>query len=372
MNAKGLRLGLVGPLPPPSGGMANQTRQLARLLGQEGVEVEIIQVNAPYRPHWVGSLRGVRALFRLAPFLIRLWDVAGRVQLFHVMANSGWAWHLYAAPAIWVAKLRRVPVVVNYRGGNAEVFFARSLFWIRPSMRLAHRLVVPSRFLQQVFARFGLTAEVVPNVIDLTRFARRPTNRAPRSDAAHIIVTRNLEPIYDIETAIRALAIVRKSFPGARMTIAGSGPERNKLDELVGALDLNEHVTFTGRLDNDRMGDLYQHADLFLNPSLVDNMPISVLEALASGVPVVTTDVGGIPFLVEHQKTAILVSPRDAEAMARALLDLLNDPARARQLASAGWDSVQQYTWSNVRARLFDVYSGIAPGVPKNAAAEIK
>ena len=100
MNAKGLRIGLVGPLPPPSGGMANQTRQLARLLEQERVEVEIVQVNAPYRPHWVGSLRGVRALFRLAPFLVRLWHAAGRVQLFHVMANSGWAWHLCAAPAI--------------------------------------------------------------------------------------------------------------------------------------------------------------------------------------------------------------------------------------------------------------------------------
>lgn len=372
MNAKGLRIGLVGPLPPPSGGMANQTRQLARLLGQEGVEVQIVQVNAPYRPHWVGSLRGVRALFRLAPFLFRLWDVAGRVQLFHVMANSGWAWHLYAAPAIWIAKLRRVPVVVNYRGGSAEEFFARSLFWIRPTMRLADRLVVPSRFLQQVFARFGLTAEVVPNVIDLSRFAPRPANLGPRADEPHIIVTRNLESIYDIGTAVRALAIVTKTSPSARMTIAGSGPERNKLGELVGALGLSGNVTFTGRLDNDRMGELYQQADLFLNPSLVDNMPISILEALASGVPVVTTDVGGIPFLVEHQKTAILVAPRDADAMARALLDLLNDPARARRLASAGRDSVQQYTWSNVRARLFDVYSGVAPGAPENAAAETK
>ena len=372
MNAKGLRIGLVGPLPPPSGGMANQTRQLARLLGQEGVEVEIVQVNAPYRPHWIGSLRGVRALFRLVPFLVRLWGAAGRVQLFHVMANSGWAWHLCAAPAIWIAKLRRVPVMVNYRGGSAGDFFAQSLFWIRPTMRAANRLVVPSGFLRQVFARFGLTAEVVPNVVDLSRFALRPSNPGSRPDGPHLIVTRNLEPIYDIGTALRAFAIVRNTWPGARMTVAGSGPEREKLAELVRVLGLAAHVTFTGRLDNDRIGELYQQADLFLNSSLVDNMPISILEALASGVPVVSTDVGGIPFVVEHEKTALLVPPRNADVMARALLDLLDDPEKAARIASAGRDLVQQYTWQNVRGRLFDVYSGLVPGACRNAVAETK
>ncbi len=372
MTAKGLRIGLVGPLPPPSGGMANQTRQLARLLEQEGVETEIVQVNAPYRPRWVGSLRGVRALFRLAPFLVRLWDAAGRVQLFHVMANSGWAWHLCAAPAIWIAKLRRVPVVVNYRGGNADEFFAQSFFWIRPTLRQADRLIVPSGFLQQVFARFGLVGEVVPNVVDLSRFAPRPASPGSRPDQPHLIVTRNLESIYDIGTALRALAIVRNTLPGAHMTVAGSGPERDNLAELARALGLAANVTFTGRLDNDRIAELYQRADLFLNPSLVDNMPISILEALASGVPVVSTNVGGIPFVVDHQKTALLVPPREPAAMARAVLDLLDDPAKAARLSSAGRESVQQYAWQNVRGRWFEVYSGLAPGARQNAAAETK
>jgi glycosyltransferase involved in cell wall biosynthesis len=352
--------------------MANQTRQLARLLGQEGVEVELVQVNAPYRPHWVGSWRGVRALFRLAPYLVRLWDAAGRVQLFHVMANSGWAWHLCAAPAIWIAKLRRIPVVVNYRGGNADEFFSKSYFWVGPTMRLADRLVVPSGFLQQVFAHFGLSTEVVPNVIDLGRFAPRPANPGARTDAPHLIVTRNLEPIYDIGTALRALSIVRNAWPGAHLTVAGSGPERNRLGDLAQTLGLGAHVTFSGRLDNDRIGELYRQADLFVNSSLVDNMPISILEALASGVPVVSTSVGGVPFLVEHQKTALLVAPNDADAMARAILDLLDHPAKAAQLAGAGRDSVQQYTWQNVRGRLFEVYSGLAPGTPGDAAAQAK
>src|SRR6266567_4483278 len=97
-----LRIAIVGPLPPPSGGMANQTRQLTELLRAENMHAEVVQVNAPYRPAWIGHIRVLRALFRLLPYLVRLWRSAGDAQLFHVMANSGWAWHLSAAPAVWI------------------------------------------------------------------------------------------------------------------------------------------------------------------------------------------------------------------------------------------------------------------------------
>ena len=139
MKASGLRIGLVGPLPPPSGGMANQTLQLAKLLRAEGAAVELIQVNCPYRPRWIGRLKGIRAAFRLLPYLAHLWRSADKVQLFHVMANSGWSWHLFAAPAIWIARIRGKPVVLNYRGGEADSFFNKAFFWIRPSLRQSER-----------------------------------------------------------------------------------------------------------------------------------------------------------------------------------------------------------------------------------------
>ena len=372
MIAKGFKLGLVGPLPPPSGGMANQTRQLANLLRQEGIEVEIVQVNAACRPRWMESVRGMRALFRLVPYLIQLWRAAGRVQLFHIMANSGWAWHLYAAPAIVIGKLRGVSILVNYRGGNAGEFFARSFFWVGLTIKWADRLIVPSGFLQQVFAKFGLTAEVVPNIIDLARFAPDPAQKVSRGDKPRIIVTRNLELIYDIATALRALAIVKLTWTGVHMTIAGSGSERDKLSDLTQVFDLKDNITFTGRLDNEQMAQVYQQADLFVNSSLVDNMPISILEALASGVPVVTTNVGGIPFLVEHDKTALLVPGGDAQAMAGAILELLGNPEKAARLARAGRDYVQRYNWQSVRGRLFDVYAELAPTAQNSAAGLVK
>src|SRR6202022_4669045 len=93
---------LVGPLPPPSGGMANQTAQLAAMLAKEGCRVTVVRVNEPYRPSWVGRIRGARALFRLVPYLFRLARATQSADIVHVMANSGWAWHLFAAPAIWI------------------------------------------------------------------------------------------------------------------------------------------------------------------------------------------------------------------------------------------------------------------------------
>lgn len=355
MRIQDLKIALIGPLPPPSGGMANQTRQLAELLGLEGVSVELVQVNAPYRPRWVGHIKGLRAAFRMLPYLIHLWRAAGKADLFHVMANSGWSWHLYATPAIWIANLKKIPVVVNYHGGEAGDFLARALRWVKPGLARTDELVVPSGFLKEVFGRFGFAATVVPNVINLSRFSPKLPSPDNASEL-HILVARNLEPIYDNTSALRAFRIVKDQLPNARLTIAGSGPERAALEDLARILNIDAAVHFTGRVDNECMPELYRSADVMINASLADNMPVSILEALASGVPIVSTDVGGVPFLVENGRTALLVPPGDPQAMAQALIQVLTTPDLARRLSEAGLASVQQYTWQCVRERLFGVY----------------
>ncbi len=355
-----MRIGLVGPLPPPSGGMANQTLQLAKLLREEGATVELVQVNRTYRPYWIGRLKGIRAVFRFLPYLAQLWQFAGKVQVFHVMANSGWSWHLFAAPAIWIARIRGIPVIVSYHGGEADAFFDKAFSWIKPSLCRADAIVVPSGFLEAVFGKRGFSTSIVPNIIDLSRFsAKTGTGVSRKTNSPHIIVTRNLEPIYDNATVLHSFSIVRQTFPAATLTIAGTGPERRALEKLAAGLGMTDAVTFTGRIDNEGMADLYRKADVMVNASLADNMPISVLEALASGVPVVSTEVGGVPYLVEHGKTALLVPTQDPAAMAGAIFTLLNEPARARQISEAGIASVQQYTWPKVRDRLLVVYEEV-------------
>lgn len=352
ISGKALRVGLIGPLPPPSGGMANQTRQLARLLTEAGMTVEVVQVNAPYRPAWIGNVQGLRAMFRLLPYLIHLWRCAGRVDLFHVMANSGWAWHLFAAPAVWLARLRGTPVIINYRGGEAASFFASQFRWVKPTLARTSLIVVPSGFLAAIFAEHGVKTVTVPNIIDLSRF--RPVEGRERG--CHLIVTRNLEDIYDVPTALRAFAGIRRVHGEAKLTVAGSGPKLDELRQLCAELKIEDAVRFTGRLDNDDIAGLYRDADLLLNPSLADNMPISLLEAMASGVPIVSTNVGGIPYLVEHGKSAMLVPPRRPDEMAECALRLLDDPDLSERLRAAGLEVARRFTWPIVREQLFDAY----------------
>jgi glycosyltransferase involved in cell wall biosynthesis len=338
--------------------MANQTRQLAGLLRTAGADVSLVQVNAPYRPAWAGRLHGIRALFRLAPYIWQLWRTAGKVRLFHVMANSGWSWHLFAAPAIWIGWFRGVRVIVNYRGGEAEEFFSRSFCWVRPSLEKVTTVIVPSGFLADVFNRRGVATRIVPNIVNLDRFTTGGRHLHIREDTGpQLLVTRNLEPIYDIDTALRVLQQVRKSFPGATMTVCGSGPERDRLLALAQALEIESAVVFTGRVENEQIAELYRSADVMVNPSLADNMPNSVLEALASGVPVVSTGVGGVPYLVQHEKTALLAPPGDVDAMAKAVIRVLETPELADRLVTAGLAEIQQYTWPHVRGELQSVYT---------------
>lgn len=351
-DVSGLRIALVGPLPPPAGGMANQTRQLAELLHGAGAEVEVVQTNASYHPAWVGRWPVLRAVFRLLPYMLKLWRACGRADLMHLMANSGWSWHLFAAPAIAIARSRGVPVLVNYRGGEAAGFLARHARTVGLTLGRAQSLVVPSGFLKAVFAEHGFRAEIVPNIVDLQRFSPAP---AP-PPVPRLLVARNLEALYDNETALRAFAQLRQHHPQARLTIAGTGPELARLQALAEALGVGEGVEFPGRMDRDAMAQRYRECSVSLNPSLADNMPNSVLESLASGVPVVSTDVGGVPYLVQHERTALLVPPHDPAAMAAAVQRLLKDPALYRRLRDDGLAEVQRYTWNRVGQLLAQQY----------------
>lgn len=348
------RLCIVGPMPPPAGGMANQCEQLIRLLRQEGVELDVVRSNAPYWPAWVVRLPVLRAGFRLLFYLLALWRVAGRTQVFHLFANSGWAWHLVCAPVLFIARMRGAAVVVNYRGGNADPFFSRAPGHVLRSLRAAALRVTPSGYLLRVFSRYDLDARVIPNIVDLTRFT--PVPRRDFGDAPHLLVARHLEPIYDIGTAIRAFALVRLRFAKARLTVAGAGPDLPKLKALAVQLCLADAIEFAGQIDNAAMPRLYATVDCVLNSSTIDNMPIALLEAYASGLPVVSTNAGGIPDMVEHGVSGLLVTVGDAVALAREACRVLEDQALAQRLTAAGLVEAQKYAWLRVGPLWLDAY----------------
>jgi glycosyltransferase involved in cell wall biosynthesis len=351
----GRRIALVGPLPPPAGGMANQTRQLAGLLAGEGLAVEVVRTNEP--PPSLREVRGVRAALVTARFLPRLYRAVQRADYVHLMANSWWSFHLVATPTVRIARRLHKPVVLNYRGGEAADFFARQFRWVAPTLRAADRVVVPSGFLKEVFAGYGVATTIVPNVVNLDHFAPAPDV----VQEPHLLVARSLEPLYGIDTALRACALLHERGVPARLTVAGEGPEELPLHALARGLGIESRVQFTGQVDNAAMADVYRAARIVVNPSRADNMPISILEAMACGVPVVSTRVGGVPYLVADGRTALLVPPDEPLAMAEAVAGLHTDAAVYRQLREAGLQAVAQYTWQEVRGRLFAVYASLSP-----------
>ncbi|HJS73327.1 MAG TPA: glycosyltransferase family 4 protein, partial [Vicinamibacteria bacterium] len=136
-------------------------------------------------------------------------------------------------------------------------------------------------------------------------------------------------------------------------------PERARLEQLSAELGLQRAVRFLGQVDNERMPSLYSKADIALNPSVVDNMPISILEALASGVPVVSTNSGGIPAMVKSGEEAVLVSPRDPVAMADAVVALWEAPALRAVMREAGLVKAKAFGWSSVREKWRGVYERV-------------
>ncbi len=249
-----------------------------------------------------------------------------------------------------------MPVVVNYRGGEAEVFLQKSIRWIRPSLERVSRIVVPSGFLKAVFQKFDIETAIVPNIIDLNRF-RRDKCKELNQEAPHIIVCRNLEPIYDVATALKGFAVIAAELPEAVLSVAGEGPDHTALIALAMELGVDSQVTFTGRLNVEEMINLYHSADLMLNASRVDNMPNALLESMAAGVPIVTTDAGGIPHMVEQGVTAELVAIGDWNAMGEKSLAILQDQQRHTELAEACIKAVEIYQWDSVKPQWQQVYN---------------
>jgi glycosyltransferase involved in cell wall biosynthesis len=345
---------IVGPLAPPAGGMANQTKKLAEFLISEGLSVEVIRTNADYKPAFIGKVPVLRAVFRLVAYIFTLLIRSKKTDIIHIMANSGWSWHLFSAPAIIIGRLYNKPVVLNYRGGYAQDFFNKSWRWVNSTLKYVQGIIVPSSFLEEVFSAFGKHADVVPNVLDEKLFYVK--EKVTVEKAPHIIVTRNLEAIYDVTTTIEAFNLIQKDFPEATLSIAGTGPEKLALIELVNRLSLSESVTFTGRLAPQDMAALYQQADVMLNASTVDNTPNSIIESLACGTPVVSTNVGGIPKLVTHKHDALLVNVGEYQSMANSALSILQTPDLANTLKENGLITINKFYWPNVWLKLKACY----------------
>jgi glycosyltransferase involved in cell wall biosynthesis len=246
-------------------------------------------------------------------------------------------------------------VILNYRSGEAEDHLRNWPLTAIPTMRLADCIVVPSGYLVEVFARFGLPAHAIYNIVELDRFNFR--ERRPLRPV--FLVSRLLEPLYNVACVLRAFQLIQHRYPEARLTVAADGILRPELEALASQLELR-HTEFIGFVKFERMPEMYDAADIYLTATNLDNMPSSITECMASGVPVVTTNAGGIPYIVTHEETCLMIPLDDHEAMAAAAIRLLEDDELAAGIAHRARESSRKFTWPAVRDEWLKLYRELA------------
>jgi glycosyltransferase involved in cell wall biosynthesis len=350
------RVALVAASLDILGGHGIEAALLREGLEADGYDVSFLPVNPrfPRSLAWLRRVPCARTVLNellYAPTLAALRDA----DVVHVFSASYWSFLLAAAPPMLAARALGKRVVLHYHSGEAEDHLARWGLWVHPWLRLAHAIVVPSVYLQDVFARHGHRAQVIPNVVDLARFRYR--ERLP--SGPRLLSTRNLESHYGVDTVLKAFSLLKAQHPEASLTVAGSGSQASALHRLARELGL-EDVRFVGRVEPEAMPGLCDACDVFVNASVVDNQPVSILEAFAAGLPVATTPTGGIAEMVRHAETGLLVAPRDPLALARAVARLLEQPEHARDMARRARQEVEAYTWPRVRKAWADAYHGEA------------
>jgi glycosyltransferase involved in cell wall biosynthesis len=348
---------IVAPSLAILGGQSVQADQLLRAwTADPDVEAWLVPVNpvAPLSLRGLASRKYMRTAVTQTSYWPLLWRELPRADVVHVFSASYTSFLLSPLPAVLVAAALDRPVLLNYHSGEAPDHLQRSRLARRV---LAHvqQIAVPSRFLAEVFAGHGLNAEVIPNVIDRNVFRfRRRERLAPR-----FLSTRNLEPMYNVACTLRAFQRVQAVIPEAALTVVGAGSEMARLQGLASALRLR-NVTFAGRVPPSDMPRYYADADIYLQSPDIDNMPLSVLEAYASGTAVVSTHTGGVPAILQDDVHGLLVRPGDDQMLAQAALRLLHDPALAQRLTETAFAATDAYVWSRARPLWLSAYRRLA------------
>jgi len=359
-KTKKLRLLIVAPSFDILGGQAVQAARLLERLRQEPtLEADLLPINprlpAPLRP--LQAVKYVRTVVTSIAYITSLFARVRRYDVIHIFSASYFSFVLAPTPALLIGKLFGKKLLLNYHSGEAEDHLRR---WRRsaiPTIRLADVLIVPSSYLVRVFAKFGLPAKPIFNLIETDRFVfrERPTLRPV------FLSNRNFERHYRVDLVLRAFAIIQDRIPNARLIVAGDGPERPSLERLARDLKLN-NTEFAGRVGHERVFELYDSADIFLNGSEIDNQPLSLLEAFACGLPVVTTDAGGIPDMVTADKTALVGASGDYTQLAANALRLLDDSTLAQRIIEQAREGCRKYQWEAVRDQWLNLYCDLAEG----------
>ncbi|MDH4156590.1 MAG: glycosyltransferase [candidate division Zixibacteria bacterium] len=293
-----------------------------------------------------GWLYYTRSLFNLVPRY-------GTVHVVHVTGASFWR---HCAPVIVLARFFGKRVVLHYRSHLAETELDSARSLPAPFLRQCDRIVVSSEHLRYIFAGYGYQADFIGDV------SGAPADPSPviTSVQPRIAVMAPLEKQANLIDVIKAFKLVKQKYPRAEMTIVGDGSQRPFLENLVAA----EHiygVTFSGAKSSHAAIQQLDEADLYLNSSSLASVSASMMSALARGMPIVTTDTGGIAAVIRDRVNGLLVRVNDHVGMADRIIELIETPDLVAALSEQARYTAARYSWEKIRSRWLSFYERLNP-----------
>ena len=281
---------------------------------------------------------------RLLDMLTNIITKADEYQIAGIDVFSGNAF-TFAYLCAKLLQAMKKPFFLTLHGGNLPDFAQRHPRAVRSILQNAAAVVAPSGYLQQAMKPYHAEILLIPNALELSRYAyRQRETPAPR-----LIWLRAFHQIYNPQLAIAALAQLHLEFPDIRLMMVGPDKGDGSLQNakmFCHEMGLENAVSFPGAVKKAAVPAALNDGDIFLNTTNIDNTPISVMEAMACGLCIVSTNVGGIPWLVRDEQEALLVAADDPAAMAAAVRRLLREPGLAGRLSANARVKAETLDWS--------------------------
>lgn len=342
---------IIGEFPPPYDGIGVQSETLHTLLKKSGLEVDILRTNIkPDSP--LKKIPVVRAIIYEIIFIILLFKKIIFVRNVHILAGSFLSFYLFAVPPIIVGKFLRKNLILHYHGGGLKEFLKDSGAILRFIFNLVDHIVVPSGFLKNIFDQYGIKSMIIPNIVESGKF-----KFAKKDKILPIYLSvRYLREIYNVKSIVEAMKIVCKRFPDAKLIIAGEGEQMEDIRDYITKNQLTENISLIGNIPNEQMASLYQKAYVLVNASIVDNAPVSLIEAMFSGLLIISSRAGGIPYMVKHNETAILVEKPTKEKLAEAMINAVLNQEKSLEIIQNAYRQCQIYNWEYIKKLWFKIY----------------
>lgn len=297
---------------------------------------------------------------RLSDMLKTVWCRRYEYAVAQVEVFSGYAF-FWAEAVCWALRCVSKPYILILHGGNLPEFALKWPGRVRRLLRSADMVTAPSGYLLNKMHPYCDDIVMIPNPLNLGCYSFHLRKKVH----SHLIWLRAFHGVYNPLLAPRILSILADNFPDIKLIMIG--PDKGdgsikQLQTLIESLNLADKIILSGSVPKREVPKWLNKGDIFINTTNFDNTPVSVLEAMASGLCVVSTNVGGIPYLLKDGHDALLVPPEDPKAMASAVRRILTDPGLAERLSANGRKKVEGFDWKHVLPKWERLLISVAEG----------